>query len=183
MAGKKKDVNDENATAGTPTVRVERGSLLESKAEVIVNAANSKGFMGGGVAGAIKRAGGPEIEREAILKGPTPVGRAVWTGAGKTFFRGVIHAPTMEKPAMRIPKENVGAAMRAALMMAEEKACASIAVTGLGTGVGGVAPADAAVEMFGAIRAFRGTRLREVVLVDLDDEMVAAWNAEMSERG
>jgi O-acetyl-ADP-ribose deacetylase (regulator of RNase III) len=175
MDGKKKDVDEAVDTKSAPVVRVERGSLLESKAEVIVNAANSKGFMGGGVAGAIKRAAGPEVEREAILKGPTPVGRAVWTGAGKTFFRGVIHAPTMEKPAMRIPKENVGAAMRAALAMAEEKGCVSVAVPGLGTGVGGVEPADSAAEMLGAIRAFRGAKLKEVVLVDVDEEMVAAW--------
>jgi O-acetyl-ADP-ribose deacetylase (regulator of RNase III) len=63
--------------------------------EVIVNAANSLGFMGGGVAAVIKRAAGHVVEDEARRQGPTPVGSAVVTSAGATRFKAIIHAPTM----------------------------------------------------------------------------------------
>lgn len=78
-------------------IEVLLGSLLDVKADAIVNPANSYGYMGGGVAGVIKRAGGEEIEREAIKKAPIPVGSAVITTAGRLPFKGVIHAPTMEE--------------------------------------------------------------------------------------
>ncbi|WP_457600109.1 macro domain-containing protein, partial [Hydrogenivirga sp.] len=58
-------------------VEVKRGSLLEVDTDVIVNPANSYGYMGGGVAGVIRRFGGEEIEREAVEKAPIPVGKAV----------------------------------------------------------------------------------------------------------
>jgi len=156
-------------------VEIQRGSLLAAAAEAIVNAANSQGWMGGGVAGAIKRAAGGAVEEEAVAAAPVAVGSAVVTSGGKTRFRGIIHAPTMERPAMRIPVANVEAAMRGALEAAEAHGFASIAVPGLGTGVGGVPKAAAAAAMCRVLRAHPAKRLKRVILVDLDDEMVAAW--------
>jgi O-acetyl-ADP-ribose deacetylase (regulator of RNase III) len=88
-------------------IEVIKGSILEVDADVIVNPANSLGFMGGGVAGVIKRFGGEEIEKEAVQRAPIPVGSAVLTSAGKLKFKGVIHAPTMEEPAMDSSEEKV----------------------------------------------------------------------------
>lgn len=156
-------------------ITVVHGSILEVEAEAIVNAANSLGIMGGGVAGVIKRAAGAEVEREALAQAPIPVGRAILTSGGRTKFRGIIHAPTMERPAMRIPAGNVAQATRAALALADERGFASVALPGMGTGVGGVAPADAAAAMVEAIALFRATALRSVVLVDVDRAMVEAW--------
>lgn len=95
-------------------ITVIQGSILDANAEVIVNAANSHGFMGGGVAGVIKRAAGIEVEQEAVKQAPIAVGRAVLTSGGKTLFKGIIHAPTMPEPGMRIPAENVSRATKAA---------------------------------------------------------------------
>lgn len=95
-------------------IEVIKGSILEVDADVIVNPANSLGLMGGGVAGVIKRFGGEEIEKEAVQKAPIPVGSAVLTTAGKLKFKGVIHAPTMEKPAMESSEEKVRKAVRQA---------------------------------------------------------------------
>ncbi|MFQ5882315.1 MAG: macro domain-containing protein [Candidatus Methylomirabilales bacterium] len=78
-------------------IEIQQGSILEATVEVIVNAANSQGWMGGGVAGAIKRAAGQRVEEEAVAQGPIAVGAAVLTSGGKTRFRGIIHAPTMER--------------------------------------------------------------------------------------
>src|SRR5205807_5858876 len=80
---------------GGARIRVVKGDITALPCEAIVNAANSHLWMGGGVAGAIKRRGGPEIEQEAMRRGPVPVGEAVATGAGRLPARYVIHAVTM----------------------------------------------------------------------------------------
>ena len=84
-------------TGGRVEITVVQGSLLEAPAEAIVNAANSLGFMGGGVAGAIKREAGQDVEDEARRHAPIAVGTAVLTSGGKTKFRAIIHAPTMPR--------------------------------------------------------------------------------------
>ena len=76
---------------------------------------------------------------------------------------------------MHIPVQNVALATKAALTLADEKGFESIAIPGMGTGVGGVAPADAARAMVETVRAFPPRVLKSVVLVDVDPEMVAAW--------
>jgi O-acetyl-ADP-ribose deacetylase len=156
-------------------IDVVQGSILDTDVQVIVNAANSLGLMGGGVAGAIKRAAGADVEREAVRYAPIRVGNAVLTSGGKTKFQGIIHAPTMPEPGMLIPAENVAFATKAALTLADEKGFESIAIPGMGTGVGGVAPADAARAMVEEVRAFSPHALKSVVLVDVDEKMIHAW--------
>ena len=156
-------------------ITIVHGSILDAEAQVIVNAANSLGLMGGGVAGVIKRAAGAEVEREAVKDAPIRVGKAVLTSGGKTKFKGIIHSPTMSEPGMHIPVENVAFAVGAALMLADEKGFMSIAFPGMGTGIGGVAHADAAKLMVKTVRAFSPRALKSVVLVDIDPVMVAAW--------
>ena len=163
-------------------VKTVKGSILEVKADVIVNAANSLGYMGGGVAGVIKRAGGEEIEKEAVEKGPTPVGKAVLTTAGKLPFKGVIHAPTMERPAMPSSPEKVKKATFAAVTLAREKGFKSIAIPGMGTGVGGVSHQDAAKAMIEAIIEASPEDL-EIILVDIDERMVSAWQKVLEDKG
>lgn len=133
-------------------LKVVEGDLTEEDCEAIVNPANSLLVMGGGVAGAIKRKGGEDIEREARKKAPVPVGSAVTTRAGRLKAKYVIHAPTMEKPAMKISPENVYEATRAALLEAEKLSVECIAFPAMGAGVGGV-PIERAVEnMFKALK-------------------------------
>jgi O-acetyl-ADP-ribose deacetylase (regulator of RNase III) len=160
-------------------ILVIQGSILEVEAQAIVNAANSSGAMGGGVAGVIRRAAGSEVEKEAMQQAPIPVGHAVLTSSGKTPFQGIIHAPTMPKPAMRIPADNVGKATRAALAVADEQGFSSLAIPGMGTGVGGVMPADAAARMIKEIRSFIPRSLTRVILIDVDPTMVHAWREQL----
>ena len=156
-------------------IEIIQGSLLEVDAQAIVNAANSSGVMGGGVAGVIRRAAGAEVEKEAMQQAPIPVGEAVVTSSGKTPFQGIIHAPTMPQPAMRIPVDNVGKATRAALAVADKYGFTSLALPGMGTGVGGVLPTDAAACMIREIQSFPSQSLTRVILVDVDQNMVRAW--------
>ena len=157
-----------------------QGSLLDVEAQVIVNAANRHGLMGGGVAGIIRRAAGSQVEDEARRQAPIPVGQAVLTSGGRTRFAAIIHAPTMPEPSMRIPVENVRLATRAALRLADEQGFVSLAIPGMGTGVGRVAPEEAAQGMVEEIREFHPQSLRSVTLVDVDPVMVRAWQAVLS---
>jgi len=69
------------------TIRLLQGDITEVEADAIVNAANTHLWMGAGVAGAIKRKGGAEIEQEAVRRGPIPVGTAIATTAGRLRAR------------------------------------------------------------------------------------------------
>lgn len=151
------------------------GSLLDVEADVIVNPANSLGTMGGGVAGVIKKAGGSIIEKEAMLKAPISVGSAIFTSAGRLKFKGVIHAPTMEEPAIQTTEEKVRKAVRAALELADNMGFKSIAIPGMGTGVGRLPKEVAAKAMMGEIVNFIPINLEKVVLVDIDRELVEKW--------
>lgn len=161
-----------------PRVEVLQGDITELEVDAVVNAANSLGEMGGGVAGALRRKGGIEVEREAMERAPIPVGTAVVTTAGKLPCKKVIHAPTMERPAMATIPEKVRLAARAALETAEREGLASVAIPGLGTGVGRVSAEDSARAILEEVCAFRGRRLRRVILVDVDREMVEAFRGE-----
>ena len=154
-----------------------QGSLLDVEAQAIVNPANSHGLMGGGVAGIIRRAAGSQVEDEARDQAPIPVGEAVLTSGGRTRFAGIVHAPTMPEPAMRIPVENVRRATRAALRLADAQGFVSLAIPGMGTGVGRVAPEEAAKGMVEEIRQFQPRSLQSVMLVDVDPGMIRAWQA------
>ena len=160
-------------------VEVITGSILDVDADVIVNAANSLSIMGGGVAGVIKRAAGRQVEDEARRQAPIAVGTAVLTSGGTTKFKSIIHAPTMPRPAMRIPSANVALATRAALALADQYDFQSIALPGMGTGVGGVSHGDAAAAMVREIRSYSPRSLKSVILVDVDEAMTAAWGQEL----
>lgn len=152
------------------------GDITTLDVDAIVNAANSHGWLGGGVAGAIRRRGGKEIEEEAVAKGPTPVGQAIRTTAGKLPCRAVIHAPTMEGPAMPSSPQNIMAATMAALSLARDLGFKRIAIPGMGTGVGGVDPRDAARAIVRAIRSFADEAFDEIVLVDINQGMIRAFD-------
>ncbi|MGH7165703.1 MAG: macro domain-containing protein [Nitrospiraceae bacterium] len=156
-------------------ITVVQGSILNAEAQVIVNAANSLGIMGGGVAGVIKRAAGAEVEEEARRQAPIPVGHAVLTSGGKTRYQHIIHAPTMPEPAMRIDPHSVALATRAVLALADDHGFTSVAMPGMGTGVGGVSREEAAALMIREIKGYPAQTLRSVMLVDVAPAMVRAW--------
>jgi O-acetyl-ADP-ribose deacetylase len=123
-------------TIDNTVIRLVQGDICDCTTDAIVNAANNALWMGARVAGAIRRRGGEEIEKEAIAKGPIPIGEAVATGAGKLPARYVIHAATMGQD-LHTDAEKMAAATRNTFLRAEEIHLASIALPALGTGVGG----------------------------------------------
>jgi O-acetyl-ADP-ribose deacetylase len=85
----------------------------------------------------------------------------------------VIHAPTMEEPGQKVAVENVRRAMRAALLAANQRGFQVIAVPGLGTGLGGADPADAARAMVNELRAHKQPNPVTVWLVDTNEKILA----------
>lgn len=158
-------------------VSVVRGDMTKLEVDAIVNPANSHLIMGGGVAGAILRAGGSQIQEEALKKAPMRIGQAVATTAGKLKAKYVIHAPTMTQPAMATNKENAGRAATAALECAEQLRVRSLAFPGLGTGVGGLDAQDAANVMIGEIKKHieSGTTIKHIILVGFGAELTQAF--------
>ena len=83
---------DRKWQVGSGTIELVQGDITEQDTDAIVNAANSQLILGGGVAGAIRRKGGPTIQQECLRKAPIPVGGAVLTSSGNLKARYVIHA-------------------------------------------------------------------------------------------
>ena len=156
------------------SIVVRIGDITKVKCDAIINPANSFGYMGGGVAGAIKRVGGTNIEKEAIAKAPIEIGSAIETTAGVLPCKVVIHAPTMKRPAMRIDVENVKKATYAALKLGEKLKIKSIAIPGMGTGVGGVSADDAAQAMVAVVKDFE-KKFDSIILIDRNEKMTNAF--------
>ncbi len=153
------------------------GDITKEVADALVNPANSMLYMGGGVAGALKRAGGREIEEEALKKAPVPVGNAIATTAGRLKAKFVIHSPTMPRPAMRTEERSIQRATKAALELTEALNLRSIVFPGMGTGVGGVPQSIAAQTMVKATEEHlrKGSKLNEIRFISLDENMFQAF--------
>ncbi len=124
-------------------IEIVQGDITKQDVDAIVNAANNHLWMGAGTAGAIVRAGGREIEDEAIRQGPIEVGEAVVTGPGHLPCKHVIHAAAMGQD-LHTSADKIRASTDNALKRAEELGLASLAFPALGTGVGGFDYAQAA---------------------------------------
>lgn len=148
------------------TIRCLEGDICDRDVDAIVNAANNQLWMGGGVAGAIKRRGGSQIEREAVAKGPLPIGESVVTGAGDLPARHVIHAAVMG-PDLATNADHIRRATLSALARADELALSSIAFPALGTGVGGFPLDECADLMLEAVAEHTraGTTLKSIEFV------------------
>src|SRR3954469_18203245 len=120
---------------GRAVVRVTAGELIEQPVEAIVYAANSRGVMGAGPAGAVRSAGGPEIEREVMAAAPLNLGTVFVTGAGKLDQRGiqaVLHAVVAPHLGDPVEIDDVRRALGAALRAVEIRKFRSIAIPLLG---------------------------------------------------
>ncbi|MEM4307986.1 MAG: macro domain-containing protein [Thermoplasmata archaeon] len=159
---------------GNLEVIIKRGDITEEEVDAIVNAANNHFWMGGGVAGAIKRKGGVEIEREAVKKGPVEVGKCVYTSAGKLKARYVIHAAVMGQDLVT-DAEKIATATANALKMAEDLKLQSIAFPALGTGVGGFDYSECAKLMFHQVSRSKPETLKKVIFVLYSPESFEAF--------
>jgi O-acetyl-ADP-ribose deacetylase (regulator of RNase III) len=158
-------------------LEVLQADVTRLEVDAIANAANAQLAHGGGVAGAIARAGGPEVQRESDEKAPIGLGEAVETTAGAMPARYVIHAATMELGGPT-SAEIIERATRSTLAKAEELGCRSLALVAFGTGVGGFPLAEAARIMVGVAREHEGA-LERIVFAVHGEEAESAFRAEL----
>jgi len=138
------------------------GDITQLEVDAIANAANDHLWMGAGVAGAIRRAGGDEIEDEAVALGPIKVGDAVATGAGRLPARYVIHGAVMVQD-LQTNGKLIGRTTLRCLEVADELGLESVALPAFGTGVGGFSLDECARIMVDAVRCHEPKTLRRVV--------------------
>src|ERR1700738_2195882 len=140
-------------------VEVRQVDVTGLEVDAITNAANTELKHGGGVAAAIARAGGPDVQRESNQKAPIGLGEAVETTAGHMPARYVIHAATMELGGPT-SSEIIARATGSTLRKADELGCRSLALVAFGTGVGGF-PLDEAARLMGRAVRRHAPRPRE----------------------
>jgi O-acetyl-ADP-ribose deacetylase (regulator of RNase III) len=152
------------------------GDIAAVEADAVANAANDVLWMGAGVAGALKRAGGDEIEREAMAQGPIELGSAVATTAGRLPARWVIHGAVMGQD-LRTNADLVRRTTYSCLALADELGCRSLALPAFGTGVGGFELAECARIMVEATRSFEPRTLESVTFAVRGRAANAAFQA------
>jgi O-acetyl-ADP-ribose deacetylase len=161
-------------------LEVVEGDITTLEMDAIANAANNHLWMGAGVAGAIKRAGGEEIEREAVQQGPIEIGDAVATGAGRLSARWVVHGAVIGQD-LRTNGELVRRTTESCLRVADELGAESLALPAFGTGVGGFPLDECARIMVDAARAYEPSSLQRVVFAVFGAEAKEAFENALGE--
>jgi O-acetyl-ADP-ribose deacetylase len=157
-------------------IEIRRGDITEMDVDAIVNAANNDLQLGGGLAGAIRRKGGPRIQEECNEIGAIPVGGAAITSGGSLKARYVIHAASMQ-----LGGGTSGQSLRSstahALRIAAQRGLRSVAFPAVGTGIGGFPLRECAEIMLReAAKHLEGpTSLEKITFVLFDEESLTAF--------
>ncbi|WP_435196739.1 macro domain-containing protein [Natronomonas sp. EA1] len=144
-----------------------QGDIAAQRADAVVNAANTALEMGGGVAGALRRAAGEDIQAEAREQAPIELGEAVETGGYRLDAEYVIHAATM-RPGGGATEESIRDATWNALARADDLGCASLVLPALGCGIAGVPLEEGAPCIFEEIREYEPATLADVRVIAYD---------------
>lgn len=159
-------------------IHILRGDLTEMDVDAIVNAANNDLQLGGGVAGAIRRKGGPEIQKECDAIGTIPVGGAAITSGGNLKARYVIHAASMQLGG-RTTELALRSSTAHALRIAAQKGLKTIAFPAVGTGIAGFPMRDCADIMLREVAKLfeQSTTIEKIYFVLFDQEAFEVFEA------
>jgi O-acetyl-ADP-ribose deacetylase (regulator of RNase III) len=168
-------------------IEILQGDLTEMDTDAIVNAANNDLQLGGGVAGAIRRKGGPKIQRECNEVGPVPVGGAAITSGGNLKARFVIHAASMQLGGLTTAL-SLRSSTAHSLRIAAQKGLKTIAFPAIGTGIAGFPTRECAEIMLREVgKHFEGpTSLEKVYFVLFSADALMAFEgvwAELKAKG
>jgi len=155
-----------------------KGDITDMEVDAIVNAANNDLALGAGVAGAIRRKGGPRIQEECDRIGSIHVGEAAVTTAGSLKAYYVIHAASMQLGG-RTSAESLRTSTRNSLLRAEEKGFKTIAFPAIGTGVAGFPMEECADVMISELLEHLKSRtsLEKIYFVLYDDAALKTFEA------
>ena len=161
---------------------MKQADITKLEVDAIANAANTQLRHGGGVAGAISRAGGPAVQAESDRRSPIRLGECVETTAGEMPARWVIHAATMELGGPT-SAEIIRTATASTLAKADELGAKSLALVAFGTGVGGFPLDEAARIEVEEVRRHldSGSSVERVVFAVHGDEAEAAFRSAMNQ--
>jgi O-acetyl-ADP-ribose deacetylase len=157
-------------------VILQRGDITDADVDAVVNAANTHLQLGAGVAGAIRRKGGPTIQQECDAIGPVSLGEAAITGGGQLKARYIIHAASMHLGGLTT-EGNLRDATVNSLKRAVEKQLTSIAFPAIGTGIAGFSMNRCAQVMLEEVRKHLSgpTTLQKVLFVLFDEPALKAF--------
>jgi O-acetyl-ADP-ribose deacetylase (regulator of RNase III) len=164
-----------------------RGDITEADVDVVVNAANPGLLGGGGVDGAIHRAGGPAILEEcraakrALPDGLLPRGQAVPTTAGRLPARWVVHTAGPIWSAAQDRSAVLRSCYTESLRVADALGARSVAFPAISAGVYGWPIEDAAAQAVAGVRAFQPQHVTEVRFVLFDDRALEAFERALSD--
>jgi O-acetyl-ADP-ribose deacetylase (regulator of RNase III) len=163
------------------TIEVLEADITQLDVDAIANAANTQLMHGGGVAGAIARAGGEAVQRESHEQAPIGLGEAVETSGGEMPCRWVIHAATMELGGPT-SADIIRRATASTLRKADELGAKSLALVAFGTGVGGFPLDQAASIEVDEVRRHvdSGSRLERIVFAVRGSEAREAFERALS---
>lgn len=165
---------------GAPVIELEvlDGDIAALAVDAVVNAANDHLWMGSGVAGALKARGGPQLEQDAVSRGPIPVGTAVVTRGYDLPARWVVHAAVMGQD-LRTDEQLIRRSTHEALEVAERLLCTSLALPAFGTGAGGFPLDLCARYMAEVVVRHEPVTLRRIVFAVRGEEARRAFRAEL----
>ena len=150
---------------GNTTIELLNIDIVDAPVEVFVNAANTRLWMGGGIAGALLHAAGDSVQLECNRYGQVAMGEVVVTGSGRIAARHIFHAAVTDDDAdLRSDLASVQESIQKIISKIGELKVRSIAVPLLGAGVGGLQGADVALEIVKAFES-HGTRSSEPLRV------------------
>ncbi|WP_277555290.1 macro domain-containing protein [Halobaculum limi] len=148
-----------------------QGDIADESADALVNAAGTSLHMGSGVAGALRRVSGEELQEAAVAAGPVHLGETAVTGAFDLDAEYVIHAAAMPHYGDGEATEaSIRDAARNALEAADARDCESLVIPALGAGVAGYDLAEGARVIAEEIRAFDADSLSDVRFIAYSDE-------------
>ncbi|MFC6767616.1 macro domain-containing protein [Natrinema soli] len=155
-----------------------QGDIAAQSADALVNAAGTSLRMGSGVAGALRRGAGEEINEDAMEKGPVDLGAVAVTGAHDHDAEYVIHAAAMPHYGDgEATASSIRAATRNALEKADELDCQSLVIPALGCGVAGFDLTDGAAIIGEEIVDYEPDTLEDVRFIAYSDEEFDAIRA------
>ena len=159
-------------------IKVINGSLFDfihqEQIDTVINAANGVGIMGAGIAGAIKKYGGKEVQTHALQmcrELDPKEGESYITISGNLLSKGVtqiIHAVTMKEPGGYTSYKIVESALQSSFSDAISVGSKKIACPGIGTGIGGLDPVKVADVMYNVAINFAGKF--DIIFIDLKKE-------------
>ena len=164
------------------SIEVLETDITQLEVDAIANAANTQLKHGGGVAGAISRAGGPAVQAESNEKAPIGLGEAIETTGGDMPCRWVIHAATMHLGG-GTSAEIIRDATASTLRKADELGARSLALVAFGTGVGGFSLDEAAqieIDEVSRYLGAGGSAIERVVFAVRGDEARLAFERALS---